>query len=142
MTEKELLQELLQDEGAVALIEALGVISQAWDDAIDAGETAMLSRAFTLALVGLPEIPFYRQHRDRLLPLMRAAIIDWLTANELERGTPHDRTLAFALRDSLIAVVQECLVITRGLEFAIQNAPALRRAYHDETLQDYIEGLP
>lgn len=142
MTERDLMLDLLKDEGAADLVEALGSISQAWDDAIDSGSTTvLLSRAFTLALVGLPEMPFYREHRERLLPLMRASIIDWLAANELERGSHHDRTLAFTLRDSLIGVVQECVVITRGLDFAITNAATLRRAFHDEPLDQYLGGL-
>lgn len=142
MTEREFLLDVLKgNPEAVEFCQTLGTISQAWDDAIDAGITSGISGAFVGALITLPANAFYREHIAQLQPLIQASIIDWLTANELERGSPHDKTLAFVLRDSLTAVVIQCAAIVGGLPWAIANAPRIRRAMQQEPLSHYLKGL-
>lgn len=142
MNEREFLLDVLKGNAeAVEFCQTLGVISQAWDDAIDTGATSEISGAFVSALITLPANPFYRDHFAELQPLIQASIIDWLTANELERGSPHDKTLAFVLRDSLTAVVIRCAAIVGGLAWAIANAPRIRRFFQQEVLSHYLRGL-
>jgi len=142
VNEHEFLLDVLKgNHEAAAFCESLGAISQAWDDLIDTGDAAGMNGAMTAALVSLPANPFYREHFTHLQPLVQASIIDWLTANELERGSPHDKTLAFVLRDSLTAVVIQCAAIVGGLPWAIANAPRIRRAMQQEPLSHYLKGL-
>ncbi len=137
--------DVLQNEPeAVRLVEDMGLLSQIWDDLVD-GDRAVppqaVSKAFWLALVGIPENHFFRRHRAMLQPLMRCYITCWLDANELERGTDHDRTVAFVLRDVLGDVIIQCAGLIGGYDYMRSVGPRVRRMVHDETLGEYLEGL-
>ncbi|MBA4285476.1 MAG: hypothetical protein C0434_08095 [Xanthomonadaceae bacterium] len=135
------LLDALQDADAVEFVRMLGTVSQTWDDLVDDAKTDDVSAAFMTLLLELPTNPFYRAHVDRLLPVMRAAVFDWLASNELQRGDDDDLTLAHVLRDSLVAVVVECAAITRGNSYAASNAARIRRYYHDESLAAFKESI-
>ncbi len=141
MNEDVFLFDALQDASAVEFVQLLGAVSQTWDDVIDEAKIDDVSSAFMSLLIDLPANPFYRRHLDRLLPVMRAAIFDWLASNELQDGDEDDRALAHVLRDSLIAVVVECTAITRGNAYAASNAARIRRFYHDESLEAFNRSL-
>lgn len=146
MKEREFLADVLRGEvGAIAFCELLGSVSQTWDDLFDRDTDASKDRvnaAFFNALIVLPRNPFYQRHFDSLHPLLEAAAMDWMSANDLEQGSEHDRTLAFVLRDSLVSVVIRCAAIVGGYEWAIARAAEIRRFFHDETLEQYIGGKP
>lgn len=144
MTQRELfLWALKGDEPAVEFIETLGTISQVWDDLVD-GDTVsgeMVSKAFMLALVTLPENLFYQAYRERLTPVMESAILDWMTATAIERQGRAAAQLAYVLRDSLAGVVVYCASLLGGTEWAMEVAPKVRGEIHDEPFEDYVAGL-
>lgn len=145
MNERDFLLKVLKSHAAaISFCELVFAISQTWDDLID-GDVEVtkeqVNDAFFRAVIELPANPFYQAHFAMLHPLLQAAIYDWLTANELERGSAHDKTLAFVLRDSLTAVVTQCAAIIGGHQWAIAAAPEIRRYFQDETLQQFVGGM-
>lgn len=137
-----LLDVLRGNEAAVDLCLALGMVSQVWDDVVDEGHSTHINQAMVAALVEIPANPFYRAHFDRLQPLVAMACFDYLASVQLERGSTHDRTLAFVMRDSYAAIVTQCAAIIGGTGYAIAQAPRIRRGVHDEPLSQYLGGLP
>ena len=137
-------QCLNNDIAAIALCECLFSISQVWDDMIDkdilvSGDT--LNKTFWLLLFDLPSNPFYLEHHEFLMPIVQLAVIDWLSANELERGSDHDKELAYVLRNSLTAVVIACARIIGGYEWMLKYTPIIRRFFQDESLINYKKEL-
>lgn len=143
MNESEWLADVLKDcTPAVDLCLALGMVSQVWDDIVDEGTSPNLNQAMFAALVEIPANPFYRAHFDQLHPLVSMACMDYLASVQLERGSPHDRTLAFVMRDSYAAIVTQCAALIGGAAYAIAQAVRIRRAVHDEPLIQYLGELP
>ncbi|MDY7116611.1 hypothetical protein RAN53_09635 [Halomonas sp. SSL-5] len=138
-------QALRQDAGAVAFCETLFRISQTLDDLIDGDKPVtgdVVVSAFWQALIELPGNPFYRQHEPYLRPLMAGALQDWRDSVALERsGSQHERTLAFVLRDQLTSVVVQCAYLIGGEAWMRQAGPAIRRHFHEDSLEDYLAEL-
>lgn len=142
VTEREWLMEVLQGcEDAVELCVALGSVSQVWDDLVDEGRSDHVSEAFLTALVEIPANPFYRAHFDQLHPVISMACFDYLAAQRLERGTPHERVLSFSLRDSYAAIVVQCAALIGGIGYGAAQSARIRMAVHDEPLSAYLGGL-
>lgn len=145
LTEEQFLNEvLLGRSDAVLFCLLLGEISQTWDDLIDQDKPVGKERihaAFMATLLRLPVMPFYIDNFQSLYPIIQISIYDWMTANELEQGNEHSKTLAFVLRDSLTAVVVQCAYLVGGHEHAIKQAPIIRARFHDEKLSAYLNGL-
>lgn len=143
MTEEQWISDVLQNcRPAVDLCLALGMVSQVWDDVVDEGKSTGINQAMVAALVDIPSNPFYRAHFDQLQPLVAMACFDYLASVELERGTEHERTLAFGLRDSYAAIVTQCAAIIGGSGYAATQAARIRRVIHDEPLAQYLGELP
>lgn len=110
------------DADAVNLVLILHSIVETWDDLIDQDKpisSAQISTAFHNALITLPRNAFYQRNFARLNPLIEAAIVDWLSANEFERS--HDAqkiTMAYGLRYTLYSVTALIAAIIGGLEWA------------------------
>lgn len=130
---------------AVAFCETLFRISQTLDDLIDKDRTpddTEVVSAFWQALIELPSNPFYRQHEPYLRPLMASALQDWRDSVTLERtGNRHHRTLAFVLRDQLTSLVIQCAYLVGGEAWMTQVSVAIRRHFHEDTLDDYLNDL-
>lgn len=144
MTETDFLKHvLLGRTDAVEFCTMLGELSQTWDDLIDGTfrELTDVNSAFLIALFGIRENSFFQRHESELVPLMKAAIHDWLDANVLERGTPNDKVLAYVLRDSLTSLVVQVARIIGGTAYAREVGADIRRHFHDEPLADYLRGL-
>jgi hypothetical protein len=141
MTEPELLRHALKGNvEAVNLCLTLFSVSQTWDDLTDGDKEVApeaINAAFWNCLVALPSNKFYQLHEKTLGPLVQAAIVDWLTANDLEKGSEHDRTISFVLRDQLTGLVVQCALLIGGYEWMRTVAPDVRRYFHDETLEKY-----
>jgi hypothetical protein len=145
MDERAYLLEVLKgNEAAADYCLGLAEVSQAWDDVVDGDKelTALrLHQAFMQAVVTLPANPFYRQHQAALQPLVESAVFDWCAANRLEKGSEHDKSLAFVLRDNLVSVVVYCAYLVGGQQWAVEKGAEIRQFFHDETLVDYVRGL-
>jgi len=136
---------VMQGNGeAVAFLEQVFRISQVWDDIIDGDKEVpreAVNKAFWEAIT-LPENPFYARHFDKLQPVMQVAMADWMAANQLEKGDAHDRNIAFVIRDNLASLIMQCARLVGGFDWAQEIAPAIRRHIHEESLEEYKEGLP
>jgi len=142
MTEREWLMEVLQGcEPAVQFCLDLADVSQVWDDLIDEGRSDAVNQAFIAALVAIPANPFYRAHFEALHPMVAMWCLDYVASLTLEAGSTHDRTIAFAIRDSYAALVQQCALLIGGIGYAASQAARIRRGVHDEPLAEYLGGL-
>jgi hypothetical protein len=144
MSERAKLNDFLQGNAdAVEMITLLGEISQTWDDLIDQDKGVSrerISNAFIKCLSTLPRNAFYREYQLELLPVIEMAMLDWLSANDLEAGNNrHELSLAYVLRDSLIAVLIRAMTLIGGLDYARRRGAEVRAYFHDETLEDYLQ---
>lgn len=133
------------DAQAVALCDQVFHLTQIWDDLVDGDKEVCIediNRAFWLALVEIPQNPFFQRHQAQLTPLLRAAVADWMDAGSLEQGDNHERTLAFVLRDAVGGLVSQCAYLIGGYEWMRTVSPDVRRMVHDETLDTYLRRLP
>jgi hypothetical protein len=140
-----LLLTLLGDEAAVDFCERIFEITQIWDDVIDGDSITELElhRAFWQALIVLPAHPFYQRHLAALAALLETTMLDYVAAVELERDPgEHSRSIAYVLRESPTTVVVYCARLVGGIDYAMKIAAEVRRYFHDETLSEYLAGLP
>ena len=126
---------------AVKLCLDLVFIAHVWDDLYDkdrerTGED--ISNAFRIALVEIPENPFYIQNLSDLRPLMMNVILQWQDANVLEHGNDHDKHMAYMLRAGIVQVISYCAYLIGGVEYAKEVGPDIRRLY-EEGLQDFLK---
>lgn len=122
------------DAAAADAIAQLIDISHVWDDLIDKDRTPSdgeVNRAFQCALLGLPSNPFWRANQDALTLLLRHAIIDWHTANDLEASK--NLPASFVLRTSAASLIVHAAAVIGGFDWALQVSKEVR-AFH---LDDY-----
>lgn len=125
-------QWFLGDIAAIEFLRLLSSATELWDDLIDGDKRPLpqeISQVFTDLLVGLPNNPFYMQHRQHLTPLIIQAINSWQVANVLETGAPNERALAYTLRNMDIQIVQAIVYIIQGPARAREIAPMLWRLF-------------
>lgn len=112
-----------------------------WDDLYDGDRDLNpydINRGMELAVLEIPTNPFYQQHFNELMPLMRHAILCWKDANELEKtGYRQDLVSAFGLRGGYASLFADVACIVGGMEWAQRVGPDLRRLC-DERLEDYL----
>jgi hypothetical protein len=134
------------DPAAIALLENVCELTNIWDDLIDKdnGEvsTESINRAFWIALVEMPENPFYARHYQRLAPILRVGIHNWLASNKFERsGDERLIDLAHVARYSVGDIVLEMLLIIGGYRWAEYWTPILKPLIAPETRTQYLESL-
>jgi hypothetical protein len=144
-TERAFLEDvLLGNKAAIAFCIACGQLSQVVDDIIDCDVPLIKSdvvAAFHTALVSIPLNPFYREHIEVLAPVLTVIFSDYNASVELEQMSPHDKTLAYVLRDNFISLITICAVIVGGARYGIECTTRVRQFFHDETLETYLEKL-
>lgn len=139
-----LLHAFKGDEAAVRLALDVAYLSNVWDDLIDRDKEATnadINTAFAVALVSIPRNPFYQRWMHELVPVMGVGIGNYLIANQLERGGREDRVLAHVLRYSAADLYTHMATLIGGMEWCELVGPALRRAAHGETLDQYLGEL-
>lgn len=139
----ELLQNVLRGNlHAINFCTLVFSISQVWDDLHDGDKPvtqAQLNGAFWNALFALPANEFYRKYEPQLQPLMQAAVVDWMAANNMEKSTElQHKAVAYALRDSCTRIVLHCALLVGGYEWMQQQMPIVLRALYDEPLDSFI----
>ena len=137
MNSERLAEWLKGHAAAIALVETIHDVVELWDDLIDRDceiEPERINRAFYALFVTIPRNGFYQQHFALLNPLIESAILDWHTANALERDETGPET-AYGLRCTGQAVTTMCARIIGGVEWALQVNKELRTA--GESYADY-----
>jgi hypothetical protein len=130
------------DTDAVDMVLSIAETSHIWDDLIDRDKPVsdtQINRAFFIALLELPRNPFYIKHRIELLPVMTTSAVNWLTANEYEKGADEEaHALAHVLRYSIADLVLLVAFIIGGRDWVQKVAPELRRLSQKDSLQAYL----
>jgi hypothetical protein len=135
---------ILQDNiAAMNLVDSLGFVAQIWDDLVDGGDPDIedINKAFWIALIEIPQNPFYIRYQVEFIPLFREYINSWMDANTLEKGNSHQQTIAFVLRDNYCGIVSQCAYLIGGYVWMRKVSPEIRKLIFDETLEQYTERL-
>ena len=140
-----LLEVLRGDEAAVNFCEVLFRISQIADDLYDKDKEVTrkeVEEVFWLALVQLPNHPFYQKHFSYLQPLIQAVYVDWMDANVMERsGNEQDKRASYILRDSVGCMAVHVAYLVGGFEWGKVVGAKIRRFIYDEPFDQYVEGF-
>lgn len=141
MTGLEQLRAVMQgNDSAVQLLTLIREISHTWDDLIDKDkpvEPLQIHRAFWLALVGLKTNAFYQDHEAALLPVMETGIFNYVASVDLERLPGHARHLAHTARYAIGDVALLMVRLIGGVDWAMQQAPALKLLLQTDTFEDF-----
>lgn len=140
----ELLRIFRGNRDALDLLLKLKYVSHVWDDLIDRDHDvtpAMVSRAFMIVLHGIPMNPFYRAHEQQLLPVFVTSQLNYIAANDLERGDQVSREIAHCARYAIGDVSLIIAHILGGGEWAARHAATLKRMAHKDCLTNYLQEL-
>lgn len=133
------------DAEAVQFVVLVFRAAHVWDDLIDKDKTVTddeIHSVFWDLLVSLPASRFYQANLTLLNSTLVNAIVNWHTANKLEReGDDKDKSIAFILRSAYIDVLSASALIVGGLDWAKEIGPAIRRWAHVETFTQYLDNF-
>ena len=132
------------DPDATRLVAQVLYVCHLWDDLVDQDQprpAEHVNDAMWMLNVDIPQNPFYRAHADFLRPVLATAILDWHTANALEREEGNGPDIAYALRCSVFSIVQAAAYCVGGYPWAREIGPEIRRYGQRESLAEYKEGL-
>ena len=125
----------------------MALVVGVWDDLIDKdtppGDRA-INNAFWALCVEIPKNPFYRAYMDDLIPVTATGIVNWLTANRLERENADNHRaieIAHVIRYSIADVAMLAAVLCGGPEWAAEVGPELRLRAQRSDLNEYITSL-
>lgn len=131
------------NEDAARLVERLCRVAHIWDDLIDKDKDVsdeQINEAFRIALIDLPNNPFYREHNAAIAPLVYMGVIGYMTANRMERsGDRHQLEIAHGLRYCVAQVAAYAVVATNPLPIAERLLPTAWKAWMPERLDDYLK---
>lgn len=132
------------NKDAIYLIDCVAFIARIWDNLVDGDPVTKddLNRSFWLALVEMPQNPFFNHFQGQITALLRDYINNWMDANEYEKtGDLHKKTLSFVLRDMIGGIVSQCAYLIGGYDWMREVSPEIRSIQFEETLTEYMEGL-
>ena len=140
LTEK--LNHLLKGNlAAVDFCMNLTFLVHVWDDLIDKDKIRSdedINNAFRIALISIPSNPFYLNNISDLRPMITNMILQWESANVLERGSDHDKHMAYMLRAGIIQVFNYCVYLAGGADWEREVGPDVQRLY-EEQFEDFME---
>jgi len=119
-------------------------VCQVWDDLVDKDKDVteeQVNNAFIIALIEIPSNPFYQQYFHYLKGVMFAGIIDWMDANDLEKGDEHQKMVAYTLRDNFNNLLIHCAYLLGGKAWMHHIRKQLRLNVYDEPIREYLESL-
>lgn len=131
------------DRDAARFIEQFFYLCHLWDDLIDRDvprSNEQINAAFWVALVSIPENPFYMRHWAELHPVVVASINDWHAANTIEDARKR-LDISYTLRCSILTVISHCAYLCGGRDWAHEVGPEIRLMGQRETLEEYKEKL-
>ena len=145
VTEQERTAYALKDNPyAIEFCNHFFYVCQLWDDLIDKDkeiDQKTISDCFILMLIEMPANPFFKQHSDYLSAAMMAGIIDWLDANDLEKGNDQQKMIAYTLRDSFNTVLLQCAYLIGGKDWVNEIRKEFRLEIFGEPIEKYLESL-
>lgn len=132
------------NKDAIRLVLDLAQIARIWDNIIDADKPVSIdekNRMIWNIMVGIQSNPFYDENRQRFVTCFKDYLNSWMDANTLEKGTDHEKHVAFILRDLIGNVIMHCAEIIDGYDWMRLVSPVVRTFQFDEPLETYMEGL-
>lgn len=138
-------QALLGHEQAISLFMLIRDVLHFWDDLIDGDKSitqADINLSMFKALVAIPENRFYRDHQDKLLPVLTNAIANWQTANQFEQTSDIDLLeQAFVIRSDYANLLIQMAYLVGGYDWMIQATPMIRSMWTTENFAAYLSNL-
>ncbi len=135
------------NQAAVDFVLMVARVADVWDNLIDkdvpVSDQAINDAFWTLA-IELPGNAFYRAWADDLRPVMATGIINWMTANKIERGTSMDHRaieIAHVIRYGIADVAIMAALLCGGREWAAEVGPELRLRSQKSDLNEYINSI-
>lgn len=134
------------NQAAVDYVLMVARVADVWDNLIDKDAPVSdkdINDAFWQLAVEMPKNAFYRAHMDELLPVMEAGVLNWMTANTLERENTEGRAIEIAhvIRYSIADVAMLTAALCGGREWVEQVGPELRMRSQRSDLNEYINSL-
>lgn len=140
----QLCQWLRDDRDAVEFCLAVFRFCHLWDDLIDQDTEVThdtIHRAMAGALIDLPKNRFYRLHHDALWPILQMGVVNWKSANRLEKSSIYEhRVMAFTLRSIIMDIVAMCALLIGGEQWAELVHYDMQIA-NKELLREYLDTL-
>lgn len=147
MTDREFMfRAFKESQAAVDYVLMMARVADVWDNLIDKDAPVSdkdINEAFCLLAVEMPKNAFYRVHMDELLPVMETGILNWMTANILERENTEGRAIEIShvIRYSIADVAMLTAALCGGREWVEQVGPELRMRSQRSDLKEYINSL-
>ena len=132
------------DLNAIAYVGAVSDAAELFDDVVDADtkiEESHVERVLFSLLTQLPLNPFFDAYKHQLCPIMFTGVNAWLDATKMEKGTDHEKSHAYVLRDWYMELLMYVIYLTRGREYMRSVSVEVRAFFMAETLEEYKEKL-
>lgn len=132
------------NQSAIDFFLLIANISQVWDDLIDkdqALQDGQINMMMWQALIELNENPFFLVNNQQLLPIMKKAIIDWLTANQHEANRDEKMLkVSYIKRSCVTDIAIYVAFLCGGLEHSLIYAPIIEAAvFRDDDFNEYLQ---
>lgn len=140
----ELLRIFRGNREALDLLLKLKFVSHVWDDLIDqdrAVTPAAITRCFMILLHDIPMNPFYRAHEQQLLPVLLTSQLNYVAANDLERGDRISREIAHCARYAIGDVSLLIAHLVGGGDWATKHAATLKRMAQKDCLSNFLKEM-
>jgi hypothetical protein len=138
------LRHWVGDLNAIAYVGAVSDAAELFDDVVDADtkiEDSHVERVLFSLLTQLPLNPFFDAYKHQLCPIMFTGVNAWLDATKMEKGTDHEKSHAYVLRDWYMELLMYVIYLTRGREYMRSVSVEVRAFFMAETLEEYKEKL-
>jgi hypothetical protein len=133
------------NQAAVDYVLMVARVADVWDNLIDRDAPVTdkdINDAFWLLAVEIPRNQFFQAFANDLLPVTATGILNWMTANGLERRAEHIAIeIAHVIRYSIADVVMLAALLCGGREWAAEVGPELRLRSQRSDLNEYINSL-
>lgn len=138
------------NQAAVEYVLMVARVADVWDNLIDRDVPVSdkdINDAFWTLAIELPGNQFYRTYMDDLRPVMATGILNWMTANKIERspaGSPDEHRaieIAHVIRYGIADVALMAALLCGGREWAAEVGPELRLRSQRSDLNEYINSL-
>jgi hypothetical protein len=130
------------DKDAADFLFDFFAVCHLWDDLIDKDVERSeddINRAFFTAFIELPENRYYQRYFRDIQPVMANAMMEWMTANSLERSRRTD--ISYTLRCSIVSLIHQAAYLCGGYEWATSVGEEIRLKTQNETYKQYIGEL-